>query len=83
MLQHPKEGLHMSDEVVIQVGKNSSYHVRGPAKIIDSQGKEYPITAGADIWLCRCGHSTTKPFCDGAGHRKSGFDSDPFAEDPE
>ena len=73
----------MSDEVVIQVDKNSSYHVSGPARIIDSQGKVYPITAGADVWLCRCGHSTTKPFCDGSGHRKSGFDSDPRAEDPE
>jgi CDGSH-type Zn-finger protein len=34
-------------------------------------GQEYP--AKAQYALCRCGHSATKPFCDGS-HAKVGFD---------
>jgi CDGSH-type Zn-finger protein len=34
-------------------------------------GKQYP--AQTQYALCRCGHSTNKPFCDGT-HKKIGFD---------
>lgn len=58
-------------EVLITTRDNGPYLVRGPVKIIDAQGGEYVITKET-VALCRCGGSTTKPFCDGT-HSKIGF----------
>lgn len=62
----------MADEVVIKVLNNGPYRVEGPVKIVDADGNEFDISAKARISLCRCGGSTTKPFCDGT-HSKIGF----------
>lgn len=70
----------ISEEVVIKIQKNMAYHVVGPAKLVDSEGNEFDLPGG-ETWLCRCGNSSTKPFCDGNGHRKAGFRSDPKAAD--
>ena len=37
--------------------------------VVDAQGNDVPVVKKA---LCRCGGSTTKPFCDGT-HSKIGF----------
>ena len=56
----------------ITVRLNGSYKVEGDdVKVVDWNGKEYQITR-RPFALCRCGGSTTKPFCDGA-HSKNGF----------
>ncbi len=57
-------------EITITVLKNGPYLVNGPIVLKDSQGKAFP--AKPSVALCRCGASTTKPFCDGA-HSKIGF----------
>jgi 3-phenylpropionate/trans-cinnamate dioxygenase ferredoxin subunit len=44
--------------------------VNGPVELKDADGKLYPVKER--IALCRCGGSTTKPFCDGT-HSKIGF----------
>ena len=44
--------------------------VKGPVELTDADGKIY--TVKASFALCRCGASTTKPFCDGT-HSKIGF----------
>ena len=62
----------MADETIIKVIPNGPYRVEGPVKIVDSEGNEHDISAKARISLCRCGGSTTKPFCDGT-HSKIGF----------
>jgi CDGSH-type Zn-finger protein len=48
--------------------------VTGPIRLIDADGTEYDVPEGQPIALCRCGGSTTKPFCDGT-HSKAGFEA--------
>ncbi len=63
------------EEVVIKVRENGPYRVSGPVKVIDADGNEFdlaPHTKNGTIVLCRCGGSTTKPFCDGT-HSRIGF----------
>jgi CDGSH-type Zn-finger protein len=59
-------------DVTITPKENGPYLVTGPVTIVDADGTEYPPRQGSAIALCRCGGSTTKPFCDGT-HSKIGF----------
>jgi CDGSH-type Zn-finger protein len=59
--------------VTIRVRDNGPYVVEGPVQVLDAEGKPFPIPEGKPaIALCRCGHSKSKPFCDGS-HRTAGF----------
>ena len=61
--------------VEIKVRENGPYRVEGPLRLIDADGNEYDLgERGEVIALCRCGGSTTKPFCDGT-HSKTGFEA--------
>jgi CDGSH-type Zn-finger protein len=61
------------DTVVIKVRHNGPYKVSGPVKVVDADEREYDLgLKGETIVLCRCGGSTTKPFCDGT-HSQIGF----------
>lgn len=62
------------DRVVIKVRRNGPYKVTGPVTVIDADGNEYELPEGDGIVLCRCGASTTKPFCDKT-HSKVGFEA--------
>jgi CDGSH-type Zn-finger protein len=53
----------------ITIRDNGPYVVEGEFELVDQQGNKIPATKKA---LCRCGGSTTKPFCDGT-HSKIGF----------
>jgi CDGSH-type Zn-finger protein len=55
--------------ITIKIRDNGPYVVEGDFALVDANGNEVPILKKA---LCRCGGSTTKPFCDGT-HSKIGF----------
>ena len=55
--------------VKITIRNNGPYVVEGDFTLVDHEGNEVPLAKRA---LCRCGGSTTKPFCDGT-HSKIGF----------
>jgi CDGSH-type Zn-finger protein len=57
-------------EVEITVKRNGPYVISGRVVLKDADGNTYP--AKSVVALCRCGASTTKPFCDGT-HSKVGF----------
>ncbi len=54
---------------------NGPLKVDGEFKITDASGKAYNLPEGKSAFLCRCGLSANKPFCDGE-HRKQGFSSE-------
>ena len=63
-----------ADEVQITVRENGPLLVRGPITLVDADGSVYDLTERKSVVLCRCGGSTTKPFCDGT-HSKTGFEA--------
>jgi CDGSH-type Zn-finger protein len=64
----------MTDEAVtITPLENGPYLVKGPVTVVDADGSAYQIDRST-VALCRCGGSTSKPFCDGT-HSKIGFDA--------
>ena len=59
--------------VKISIRPNGPYVVEGDVELMDVNGTKVDTTArGGRIALCRCGGSTTKPYCDGT-HSKIGF----------
>ena len=40
-------------------------------QVVDAEGNAFPIER-RPFALCRCGHSESKPFCDGS-HNREGF----------
>lgn len=51
---------------------NGPYVVRGRVELRRKDGSLIATTEG-ETWLCRCGRSGTKPFCDDS-HETCGFD---------
>ncbi len=74
-----------SAEIQVQIGKNGPYRVSGGVPLGEEiiaadgggesvacqHGRTFPLQQ--QYALCRCGHSSHKPFCDGT-HAKVGFD---------
>ena len=59
-------------DLVVTVSENGSYGVEGNFEILNNAGEV--VFAGTKTWLCRCGGSGKKPFCDGT-HNRIGFEA--------
>ena len=58
-------------DTTVTTRKNGPYMVQGDIKIVDADGNDVAVD-GDMVFLCRCGDSSNKPFCDGT-HRASNF----------
>ena len=62
-------------DTTVTTRKNGPYMVQGGIKIVDADGNDVAIDGDSDmVFLCRCGESANKPFCDGK-HRQVGFEA--------
>lgn len=50
--------------------RNGPLKVTGHFRIMGTDGNK--IETEKEVYLCRCGHSSQKPFCDGS-HEKTEF----------
>ena len=64
----------------IIVRNDGSLRVEGDFEIVDQDDKAFGLAGRTKIGLCRCGHSATKPFCDGS-HKAANFQSTIQAHD--
>jgi CDGSH-type Zn-finger protein len=65
-------------KVTIVVRENGPYKISGPITVVDAEGVPFELPPGSAVVLCRCGHSSSKPFCD-ATHKQIGFTADDVA----
>jgi len=56
--------------VTVEPVLNGPLHVSGNLEVVSGTGRT--VNRVTDTWLCRCGHSQNKPYCDGS-HVKVGF----------
>ena len=63
----------MSDRVTITPLKDGPDQITGSVTVLDEDGNI--LKEAESVFLCRCGHSANKPFCDGA-HKREGWTSE-------
>jgi len=56
----------------IKVSDNGPLRVSGEVELVDAEGNVFETKPV--FYLCRCGKSSNKPFCDGS-HKKENFQS--------
>jgi CDGSH-type Zn-finger protein len=72
----------MSDEAQeaghIMLCKNGPVMVTGPVTLKDHEQGTFDLTEKKNYFLCRCGASQDKPFCDGA-HKTISWEAEHMA----
>ena len=62
-------------QVTIRVISNGPCRVDGEFELQDDAGNPIATREGKATFLCRCGGSENKPFCDGT-HKRIGFEAE-------
>jgi CDGSH-type Zn-finger protein len=60
-------------EITITVIESGPYKVSGGMTLLDHAGNPVATPEGRPFFLCRCGESANKPFCDGS-HKSHDWD---------
>jgi len=60
--------------------ENGPYQVETGGRVVVNRAGEEEVIEREKIFLCRCGQSSNKPFCDSA-HKTCGFSSQVVAFD--
>jgi CDGSH-type Zn-finger protein len=60
------------EKAVFKVNEGGPLEVSGSFRVVNAQGRI--IETKEPVYLCRCGGSSNKPFCDGT-HNRIGFSS--------
>ena len=61
--REPREGAER-EQVTVTATRDGSLHFEGRLVVMTAGGEE--LADADDLWLCRCGQSRSKPFCDGS-----------------
>lgn len=56
-------------QIKITISETGPYKVEGLPALHDHQGHRMETREEEPFFLCRCGHSDTKPFCNGTHSR--------------
>ena len=67
------ESAMTEERVTIEPTRDGPYEVIGEVTLKDSDGND--VREARKLFLCRCGASETKPYCDGS-HKRIGFRAD-------
>lgn len=68
-----RDALPTHQKLRITPQRNGNFHFEGPFELQTAQGAVIEHTS--EEWLCRCGASSNKPYCDNT-HKKIGFKTD-------
>ncbi|HXR34115.1 MAG TPA: CDGSH iron-sulfur domain-containing protein [Verrucomicrobiae bacterium] len=64
----------------VTIFNNGPLRIEGDFEIVDQDGKAFGLGGRTAVSLCRCGHSSNSPFCDGT-HKRQNFTSAVAARD--
>ncbi len=50
----------------IKINKNGPIKITGPFELVGADGQSITPENATEVYLCACGRSKNKPFCDGS-----------------
>ena len=61
----------MRTGATLRVHDDGPYNVTGTFQLLDGARKPFTVVGNSHVLLCRCGESSTKPFCDSTHYFKA------------